>query len=510
MTAPFADVAARCRAARRAWAARPLRDRLACVRRLRQEIAADADRLCLSTTQDVGRSADEVLGTDVLPTADALRFLERHAARVLRPRRVPGRLRPWWLFGERETVHRRPIGVVGVIGTWNYPVLLNVVPIAQALAAGNGVLWKPSELSATVSEVIHTIFLSAGFPPDLFIRLPATREAGAQLLEADVDHVVFTGSVEVGRKIATRCAERLIPTTLELSGCDALFVLDDADTSLAAKAAWYGATLNLGQTCLAVRRAFVHRSRYDAFVDVLRPLVEPTRTEPLALISQATQAERLVADAVKRGAAVLGSDEVPTALDEPPRFRPTVLIGASPGMAVCREPSFAPLLAVIPFDNESELLTHIEANALGLGASVFTSSPRRAMNLAEQLRVGNVSVNDVIVGTAHPGVPFGGVRQSGWGVTRGEEGLLGMTVPQVVTVRSGKFRPHYGPTDDPAIAETLRGLLAWGHAARGRDRRAGLRRMVRGLWRYLRGMRAENPTLSAKPAEQGESQSTAR
>ena len=482
----FADFAVRCRAAQQAWAARPLRDRLAAVRRLRHALAEHGDRLCLCTTQDVGRSADEVLGTDVLPSADALRFLERRAARILRSRRVPGRFRPWWLLGERETVYRRPLGVVGVIGTWNYPILLNAVPIAQALAAGNGVLWKPSEMAPTVGAAMHELFLSAGFPADLFIRLPATREAGPQLLETDVDHVVFTGSVEVGRKIAVRCAERLVPTTLELSGCDALFVLDDADPALAARAAWFGTTLNLGQTCLAVRRAFVHRGRYDAFLEALRPLAAPARTEPLGLLSQATQAERLVGEAVKRGATVLAADELPTAHDEPPRFRPTVLIGASPEMAVCREASFAPLLAVIPFDDEGELVSLSESCALGLGASVFTSKTRRALRLAERLRVGSVSVNDVLVGTAHPAVPFGGVRQSGWGVTRGEEGLLAMTVPQVVTVRSGKFRPHYGAAGNPAVAETLRGLLAWGHAARGRDRRAGFRRMLRGLWRFVR------------------------
>src|SRR5207248_2286813 len=154
------------------------------------ELAAHADRLCLATTQDVGRAADEVLATDVLPTADALRFLERRAARLLRPRRVPGRDRPWWLFGERETVYRRPLGVVGAIGTWNYPILLNAVPIAQALVAGNGVLWKPSELSPAGAPAMHELFLTAGFPPDLFVRLPATREAGPQLLEADLDHVL--------------------------------------------------------------------------------------------------------------------------------------------------------------------------------------------------------------------------------------------------------------------------------------------------------------------------------
>lgn len=487
MPSSFDEVAARCRAAQRAWVDRPIRDRLQLVRRLRHALAEHAHRLCLAATHDIGRSADEVLATDVVPTAEALRFLERRTTRILRPRRVPGRDRPWWLFGERETVYRRPLGVVGVIGTWNYPILLNAVPIAQALVAGNGVLWKPSELAPTVGEAMHELFLAAGFPPDLFARLPATREAGPQLLEADVDHVLFTGSVDVGRRIAIRCAERLIPTTLELSGCDALFVLADADPVLAARAAWYGATLNLGQTCISVRRVFVHRTLHDAFVEAITPLAKGARTEPLALLSQATQVERLVGDAVKRGARILGTDEIPVAHDEPPRFRPTVLIGASPEMAVCREASFAPVVAVIPFDDESELVKLTDECSFGLGASVFTASPERAFELAARLRVGSVSVNDAIVGTAHPAVPFGGVRQSGWGVTRGEEGLLAMTVPQVVTVRRGKFRPHYGAADRPAIAEALRGLLAWGHAARGADRRAGLRRMIRGLWRYLRG-----------------------
>ncbi|HEX3147678.1 MAG TPA: aldehyde dehydrogenase family protein [Gemmataceae bacterium] len=487
MPEPFVDEAARCRIAQRAWADTSMRERLAVVRRLRHLFAEHAERLCLATTQDVDRSADEVLGTDVLPSADALRFLERRAARILRPRHVPDRLRPWWLLGERETIHRRPHGIVGVIGTWNYPILLNAVPIAQTLVAGNGVLWKPSELSTTGSELLHELFLAAGFPADLFIRLPATREAGPALLETNIDHLVFTGSADVGRKIAIRCAERMIPTTLELSGCDALFVLDDADADLAARAAWFGVTLNLGQTCLAIRRAFVHRSRHDAFVEVLRRLVEPTRTEPLALMAQALQAERLVGEAVQRGASVLGFNETPTALDDPPRFRPTILIGANPEMAICREASFAPLLGVIPFDNEDELIELSESCNFGLGASVFTSHPRRATRLAEQLRVGSVSINDVLVGTAHPAVPFGGVRHSGWGVTRGVEGLLAMTVPQVVTIRKGKFRPHYGSGDNPAIAQTLRGLLAWGHAARGRERRAGIRQMLRGLWRFAKG-----------------------
>ena len=486
MPLPFADITARCRIAQTAWAALPLGERLRPVRRLRHSIAEHAERLALTATHDVGRAAGEVLATDVLPTADACRFLEKHAERVLRPRRVPRSQRPLWLIGNRETVYRRPFGVVGVIGTWNYPILLNAVPIVQALVAGNGVVWKPSELAATSGAFLHELLIAAGFPANLFALLPATRRAGPELAEADVDHVLFTGSADVGRKLATRLGERLISSTLELSGCDAFLVLDDADVPMAAMAAWYGATLNAGQTCLAVRRVFVHRSRYAEFLERLRPLAATAQPELLALMGQAEQAEGLVREAIAAGARLLG-DHSPTAADDPPRFAPTVVCDARPDMSICREASFAPLLAVIPFDDEAGLEAAAEACPFGLAASVFTADAGRGVALAARLRVGAVVVNDVIVPTAHPSVPFGGVRQSGWGVTRGAEGLLGMTVPQVVSVRKGTFRPHYAGAANPSNADIVRGLLAWHHAADRRARWGGLRRLVRGLMGAAKG-----------------------
>jgi acyl-CoA reductase-like NAD-dependent aldehyde dehydrogenase len=485
MPTPFDDLVARCRLAQRAWADLSLYQRLKPIRRLRHLFAAHGDRLARTATQDIGRNPAEVLATDVLPSADAFRFLERRARAVLRERTVAGTYRPWWLMGEREAVHRRPHGVVGVIGTWNYPVLLNAVPIAQALVAGNGVVWKPSELAVVGGEFLHRLFLDAGFPSDLFVRLPATREAGPQLAEADVDHVLFTGSADVGRKLAARLGERLISSTLELSGCDAALVLADADVALAAKAVWFGATLNVGQTCLAVRRAFVHRSRYDDFVTALRKLAAGTRPEPLVLISQATQAERLIREAVAGGAKLLADSELPTADDDPPRFRPTLVIDANPTAALCTEASFAPVAGVVPFDNESDLPNLVDASPYGLAASIFTVDAAHAEELAARLRVGSVIVNDVVVGTAHPALPFGGVRRSGWGVTRGEEGLLAMTVPQVVSVRTGKFRPHFDGTATGGVAEMMAGLLLRDHAESRRDRWTGFRRMVRGMLRTV-------------------------
>ncbi len=463
------------------WGRRPVRDRLIPVRTLRHLLARDHRELALTATQDVLRPADEVLATDILPTADALLFLEMQAARILRTKKLGRRVRPLWLFGGREQVNRVPWGVVGVIGTWNYPILLNVVPIVQALVAGNAVVWKPSELAPTVAAKLAGLFREAGFPDGLLATLPATREAGPELVEADIDHLVFTGSVGAGRKIAVRLAERLIPSTLELSGCDAMIVLADADLGLAARAAWYGATLNRGQTCLAVRRVLTERGVYSAMVDALRKHAPADlRPEPLALWPQAEQADRLAREAMTRGAKLIAGD-APTAADDPPRFPATMLYDTTPEMALCREASFAPIAGVMPFDGMEDGLAKWNASTFRLSASIFTKDTVKAAAWAARLPVSTVVINDVIMPTVHPAVAFGGRQQAGWGVTRGEEGLLAMTTPQAVLTRHGTFRPHYDGPDVPGTPEMLRGLLEWKHAERFGGRWRGLRQIWRGL-----------------------------
>lgn len=484
MTTPeIAAEVARCRVAQSDWTATAIPARLRSVRRLRHLLAENWERLALTATQDVGRNHIEVLATDVLPTADALHYLERRAARILKPRVVSRRFRPTWLMGEREAVHRRPFGVVGVIGTWNYPIILNAVPIAQALVAGNGVIWKPSELAPTCGQYLHELFQEAGFPADLFIRLPANRDIGPQLIEANIDHLVFTGSASVGQRIAARLGERLVPSTMELSGCDAMIVLDDADLDMSARAAWYGSTLNAGQTCLATRRVIVHRSRYSGLLERLRHWASTARSEPLVMMSQVEQADRLVADAIAQGARRLVDPNGPGSSDDPPRFCPTILVDVTPEMAICREAYFAPLMAVMPFDTDAQAIEYARAYPYGLTASIFTANVKRAEQLATRLPVGSVTINDVIVGTAHPAVPFGGRAMSGWGVTRGDEGLLGLTVPQVSIERKGRFRPHYQGAGAPGAREIMSGMMRKQHAASRRERWRGLCTLLAGLWR---------------------------
>jgi acyl-CoA reductase-like NAD-dependent aldehyde dehydrogenase len=461
----FHSEALACRTAQSRWAARPVSERLRPVRAFRALVADNADELLAVVEADVGRPPGEVLGSDVLPLADACRFLERRAARILKPRKVGDT--PVWLFGQKDAVHRRPWGVVGIIGTWNYPLLLNGVPIVQSLAAGNGVLWKPSEYGAASAAVMARMLAEAGFPPELFHRLPAERDAGPRLVESDIDYLVFTGSATVGRQIARRLGERLIPSTLELSGCDAMFVLDDADVELAADAAWFGLTLNRGQTCLAVRRVLVDRSVMPAFVDRLRTYVTSSGPMPLVTGGQQKHAEGLIADAVAKGGSVLQSTAGGTTA-------PRVVVNATPDMELCRVESFAPVAAVLEADGVEAALALEASCPYALGTSIFTRDVRRARELAGRLRPGSVCVNDVIAPTAHPGVPFGGRGASGWGVTRGAEGLLAMTTPQVVGVRGGRFRPHYGGST-PELTRLLRGVLAASHTrALGSRLRGGL------------------------------------
>jgi acyl-CoA reductase-like NAD-dependent aldehyde dehydrogenase len=407
-----------------------------------------------------------------------------------------------------DAIHRRAWGVVGVIGTWNYPVYLNVGPIAQALVAGNAVLWKPSENAPRTADLLHSLFLEAGFPAELFQKLPATREAGPMLAEAEVDRIVFTGSETVGRKLAAKLGERLIPSTLELSGCDAMFVLADANLELAAKAAWFGVTLNRGQTCIAVRRMFIQRKKYEAFEDAVRKLKPNVGPMELVTVGQAEQAQRLIEDAVKRGARALGFSAVTALTPQPPlpggegepefspsppgrggwgvrAIPPTFLFDTPVDAAICREASFAPIAAIIPFDSTDEAVSLAKLCSFGLGASIFTSDVQSAQNLAARIPAGSVTINDLLAPTAHPATPFGGRGTSGWGVTQGAEGLLEMTVPQVVTVHTGTFRPHFDEAVNPdsATDDILRGLLRLTHARGLREKLRGLKQMIGGVRR---------------------------
>jgi len=442
---------ARARAAQPSWGATSVPERLAVIRRFRRAVARDPWPLV--HTIPPPRDPAETLAAEILPLADAARFLERTAARLLAPRRPIG-VRPIWLWGVRAQVRREPIGVVLILGPSNYPLMLPGVQALQALAAGNAVCIKPAPGCAGAATVLTLVLEEAGLPQGVLTVLDDTPDAGAAAVAGGPDLIVLTGSAKTGARVLAAAAQRLIPATMELSGCDAVFVLEGADLSLVADCIAYGLRLNGGATCIAPRRIFVQQAQAAALeaAILVRLQDDPGATVPLHM---AVLLADVLLEAEANGARVLGRRDG-TAIG------PLLVAGATARMRVAQEDLFAPVAALIVVNGIEAALAEAIACPYALGASVF-GPPMTAFAVAAQVRAGSVVVNDIIVPTADPRLPFGGRGASGFGVTRGAEGLLGMTSIKVVSVRHGRFRPHLHPPH-ATDAERIAALLTLTHA----------------------------------------------
>jgi len=428
------------------WSTTSLPERLAWVARFRRALAANEKRLALAVKEDVSKGRFETLTSDLLPLLAACKWTERNARGLLSPRSVGGR--PFWMRGIRVHEHREPLGKVAIIATWNYPVQLLGIQLVQALAAGNTVVVKPSERAVKSQTLLLQLAKDAGLPEEALTSTPATREAGGTLLAGErFDHVVFTGSTEVGKSIAATLATSLRHLTLELSGRDSAIVLDDADPKLAAAAIWAAVCINGGQTCMGPRRALVHAAVYKPFVEALSALAK--KAQPRALIDEAAALNcyELVKRAMEMGArdasgATYGSPH-PNGPFPPPvgkLFRPTAVIDCPRVAALTEGRHFGPVIAVVRVERMEEALDIHHACDQHLATSVFTGVPSRAKRLAPLLAATTITINDCIVPTAHPGVSIGGRGESGLGLSRGAEGLLAMTRPVYISVSKGLMR----------------------------------------------------------------------
>lgn len=383
------------RAAQEKWARVPVRERLRFVRALRHLIARNAIVLAEATAAVRSRPVAEKLSSEVLPLADVCRWLERRAARILARHRPRTAGRPLWLRGVTLEIERQPFGVILVIGPGNYPLFLPCVQALHALVAGNAVLLKPAPGTRAVALRFAELAVYAGLPEGLLTVLPETVDAANAAIAAGMDKVFFTGSSENGRAVLHHLADRNIPSVMELSGNDAVLVLEDADIELVLRALRFGTRLNAGETCIAPRRVIAVGSAADAVI------------------------KRLANE----------DDAVP----------------------VFRAP------------DASAALRMANSDRFGLGVSIFSRDLALARTLASDVRTGFAVINDLIVPTADPRVPFGGIKGSGFGVTRGEEGLREMTYPHAVITRRGRFHPHF----DPPAPGDERLFASWLMAAHG-------------------------------------------
>jgi acyl-CoA reductase-like NAD-dependent aldehyde dehydrogenase len=415
----------------------PIRQRLSFIREFRQLLAEGAESLCESVSRVQNRPPGEILTAEVLPLIAACKFLEREASSILSPRRLGVTGRPLWLHGVATEIQRDAYGVVLIVGASNYPLSLPGIQLLQALVGGNAVLLKPGPGGTSSACALLGLFKRAGLYDGLLTLLPESPEFASGAVKAGVDKVLFTGSAEVGAEILTDLAPHLVPATMELSGCDALLVREDGDLDLVIKALHYSLNLNLGATCIAPHRLLVVESRADELERLLR---EYFAWQPHWRLTMATSRRVLPAlqDALARGASIISGAIEP----DGSIIAPVILAGVSPAADFLREDIFAPLVATLRVKDDEEAIHRINDCPYALGASIFSANESAARKISKRLRVGFITVNDVVVPAGDPRVPFGGRGRSGFGCTRGREGLLSLTVPKVVSIRRGRFRPH--------------------------------------------------------------------
>jgi len=422
---------------RQSWT---LKERLRWLADFECRLAVQADSFAHDIEAEVGKPFHEALTGDVMPLLAACRWNRRSAPRLLHPRSMHGRA--LWQFGQRHRQSRVPLGTVAIIATWNYPVQLLGIQLIQALLTGNVVVVKPSEHAPRVQERLLRLAIECGAPEFRLSWVEPTREAGATLLrERHFDHIIFTGSTSVGRSIAEWAASTLTPTTLELSGRDSAIVLEDADPALAARTIWHAVTMNAGQTCMAPRRALVHRDVYDAFVREIMPLAAAARPATLISIHAADAAFELARDAIDAGGRSASG------VLEPPEgrsLRPIAILDCDPHTSIVEGNHFGPVLAVVPVQSVDVALDIHRHCDQHLATSIFTRRPARVRNLAAALRASHITINDCVLPTAHPASTLGGHARSGWGVTRGREGLLALTRPVTISSTSPLIRPPTG------------------------------------------------------------------
>jgi len=338
--------------------------------------------------------------------------------------------------------------------------LLPAVQVIHALVAGNAVLLKPGVGGSGAARALGELIVRAGFDSQLVALLPETSAAARAAISARPDKVLFTGSAATGESVLAQLAPHLIPATMELSGCDAVVIRADADLDLAVKALVFGLTLNGGATCMSPKRVFVHRSLATELEGRLANAFRSARPGGQTLLPEALveKLRPLLDEALADGAHfIAGEIRHPDAM-----VAPFILAGVSPVSRLLREDIFVPLLSIVTVVDDHEAVMRANDCPCALTASIFSRDESTARSLASQIHGGVVTINDLILPTADARLPFGGRRRSGFGVTRGAEGLLELTTPKVVTVSRGKFRPAFEPTQ-PGDEKMFQAYLRFTH-----------------------------------------------
>jgi coniferyl-aldehyde dehydrogenase len=413
-----------------------------------------------------GRARQETLLLELAPLVDSIRHARRHLAQWMRPRKVPTSVN---FFPARSRIIYQPLGVIGIIGAWNYPVFLTLSPLVDAIAAGNHAMLKPSELAPHTAELLRKI-IAAIFPEDFVAVVTGDSQAAAQFAALPFDHLIFTGSTRVGKLIMRAASENLTPVTLELGGKSPVIVNQEFPLRTAVERILTGKLYNAGQTCLAPDYVFVHESQKDAFLQLAREVTQSlyprwADNSDYTRIINAPHYERLthyVADAESHGARVVPLGENTEGCNAQSRVFPAVaVLSVNDSMLVMQEEIFGPILPVLTYKTVDEALKYVNDRPHPLALYYFDNNSRRVDEVLRSTISGGVTINDVIYHVAQNNLPFGGVGLSGMGSYHGRSGFETFSLKKAVFLQSRfstlRFlRPPYGPLTERVICFLLR------------------------------------------------------
>lgn len=458
-----------------AWRDIGLDARLEALDALRNVIARNGEEYARRISQDTGKPLGDSLLTELMTIPMFIDFYKKHAKKTLgRQKRESSILFP----GKTHYVEYFPMGVIGVISPWNFPFQLAVIPMISALIAGNTVVLKPSEVTPITGEVIRECFAAIGLPPGVVEVVQGDGSTGAALVDANIDKVFFTGSLQTGKRVMAAAAKKPIPVELELGGKDAMIVCHDANLKRAAKAAVWGGFVNCGQMCVSVERLFVVEEVYEEFLELVKNEVDSLRfgspsedadIGPLTSGAQRDIVQKHVESAIKEGAAVLSGGQA--VARDGHFFEPTLIVNVRPDMTIYKEETFGPVLPVIRVADEEEAIRLANDHIYGLTGSVWTSDIERGLSLASRMESGQCSINDLVTSVGNPILPFGGVKGSGFGRYHGVEGLIAFSHQRAILVDRGWLKsepfwfPYAGKYD--SLNDVFQGLM------RGNMLRAG-------------------------------------